>query len=101
LFERAVGLYATLININAYHQPGVEAGKIAAAAVIALQSRILKHLDDTRSSPSTALEIAIAIGDEDDVEHVFKICEHLAANPSRSITKLAAPDCFGSRYYLA
>ena len=30
LFERAVGLYASLININAYHQPGVEAGKKAA-----------------------------------------------------------------------
>jgi glucose-6-phosphate isomerase len=27
LFERAVGLYAELIDINAYHQPGVEAGK--------------------------------------------------------------------------
>ena len=26
---RAVGLYAHLININAYHQPGVEAGKKA------------------------------------------------------------------------
>ncbi|MBN9619602.1 MAG: galactokinase, partial [Actinobacteria bacterium] len=25
LFERAVGLYATLVDINAYHQPGVEA----------------------------------------------------------------------------
>jgi len=30
LFERAVGLYASLIHINAYHQPGVEAGKKAA-----------------------------------------------------------------------
>jgi glucose-6-phosphate isomerase len=27
LFERAVGFYASLIGINAYHQPGVEAGK--------------------------------------------------------------------------
>ncbi len=27
LYERAVGFYASLININAYHQPGVEAGK--------------------------------------------------------------------------
>ena len=27
LFERSVGFYASLININAYHQPGVEAGK--------------------------------------------------------------------------
>ena len=34
LFERAVGFYASLVNINAYHQPGVEAGKKAATAVI-------------------------------------------------------------------
>lgn len=27
LYERAVGFYASLVNINAYHQPGVEAGK--------------------------------------------------------------------------
>ena len=32
LFERAVGLYAGLLGINAYHQPGVEAGKIHALA---------------------------------------------------------------------
>src|ERR1700740_560567 len=39
LFERAVGFYASLIHINAYHQPGVEAGKKAAAAVLALQAK--------------------------------------------------------------
>ena len=38
LYERAVGFYASLVNINAYHQPGVEAGKKAAAAVLALQT---------------------------------------------------------------
>ena len=27
LYERAVSIYASLVNINAYHQPGVEAGK--------------------------------------------------------------------------
>ena len=32
LFERAVGFYASLVNINAYHQPGVEAGKKAAGS---------------------------------------------------------------------
>src|SRR5262249_45095643 len=31
LYDRAVGFYGTLVNINAYHQPGVEAGKKAAA----------------------------------------------------------------------
>ncbi len=30
LFERAVGFYGSMISINAYHQPGVEAGKQAA-----------------------------------------------------------------------
>ncbi len=49
-FERAVGLYASLININAYHQPGVEAGKKAAAAVIDLQRKVLQ-LSDREARP--------------------------------------------------
>ncbi len=40
LFERAVGLYASLVDVNAYHQPGVEAGKKAAASVLALQGKV-------------------------------------------------------------
>ena len=36
LFERAVGFYATLVGINAYHQPGVEAGKKAAKVILDL-----------------------------------------------------------------
>ena len=40
LYERAVGLYATMVNINAYPQPGVEAGKKAADAVLALRSLV-------------------------------------------------------------
>lgn len=98
LFERAVGIYASLVNINAYHQPGVEAGKKAAAAVIALQSRILSHLDCNSETPSTAREIAAAIGSQDEVEHVFKICEHFSANPSRNVRKLPAVDSLESRY---
>ena len=34
LYERAVGLYAVKLEINAYHQPGVEAGKKAAAQAL-------------------------------------------------------------------
>lgn len=44
LFERTVGIYAELININAYHQPGVEAGKKAAREVLDLQRRLLHEL---------------------------------------------------------
>jgi glucose-6-phosphate isomerase len=87
LFERAVGLYASLINVNAYHQPGVEAGKKAASAVIELQLKVLDFLRGRRGETFTALNIAEGIKALDSVELVFKICEHLAANPGRGIEK--------------
>ena len=46
LFERAVGFYATLVGINAYHQPGVEAGKKAAREILSLQERIRSALTE-------------------------------------------------------
>ncbi|MCA9690727.1 MAG: glucose-6-phosphate isomerase, partial [Myxococcales bacterium] len=55
LFERTVGLYAELIDVNAYHQPGVEAGKRAARSVLELQRRVLATLD---AAPKTARELA-------------------------------------------
>jgi glucose-6-phosphate isomerase len=77
LFERAVGLYASLIGINAYHQPGVEAGKKAAASILALQGRALSVLS---AAPQTAEEIASAAGAPDSAETVCLLLEHLAAN---------------------
>jgi len=80
LFERAVGLYASLIGINAYHQPGVEAGKRAAAAVLKLQAKAVHHL---RSHPAKAFpleELAHAIGEDAEAETLFAILRHLAAN---------------------
>jgi glucose-6-phosphate isomerase len=46
LFERAVGYYATLVNVNAYHQPGVEAGKKAAQSIIEIQRHILAVISE-------------------------------------------------------
>ena len=77
LFERAVGFYALLVGINAYHQPGVEAGKKAAAAVLALQAKVVGALSTT---PQTAEQIAGEIGTADEVETVYLILDHLAAN---------------------
>ncbi|MHC4947375.1 MAG: glucose-6-phosphate isomerase, partial [Planctomycetota bacterium] len=79
LFDRAVGLYAELVNVNAYHQPGVEAGKRAAAAVLELQRSVVAHLG-AAAGPETAEAIAAAIGRPDDVETVYTVLEHLAAN---------------------
>ncbi len=57
LYERAVSLYAFLVNINAYHQPGVEAGKQAAADVLELQNQVTAALSEAGSALSLA-EIA-------------------------------------------
>jgi glucose-6-phosphate isomerase len=77
LFERAVGLYAGLVGINSYHQPGVEAGKKAAASVLSLQAKVLAALSD---SPMTADQIAAKLGSPDVAESVHLILEHLEAN---------------------
>ena len=90
LYERAVGFYASLVNVNAYHQPGVEAGKKAAVEVLALEQQVFKALREAQGRPLTVDEIARAAGTTD-VETVFWIVRHLAANPDRGIaSELAA-----------
>ncbi|MBA3834019.1 MAG: glucose-6-phosphate isomerase [Chthoniobacterales bacterium] len=75
LYERAVGFYGSLVNVNAYHQPGVEAGKKAATRILQLQPKVLDQLS---ASGQTVGEVAQAIGaDPEDVYHVLR---HLAAN---------------------
>lgn len=98
LFERAVGFYASLVNINAYHQPGVEAGKKAAAQVINLQGQIVGHLRSAKGRSLSATEIATALGSPDAAEAVFKICEHLAANPGRGVARKAGKTAFESTF---
>ncbi len=90
LFERAVGFYASLVGINAYHQPGVEAGKKAAASVLDLQVRILGALTP---APQTAEAIARTVGRADEVEGIYLLLEHLAANGR---ARLASPGAPGS-----
>ncbi|WP_437644293.1 glucose-6-phosphate isomerase [Sorangium sp. So ce362] len=86
LYERAVGLYASLVGINAYHQPGVEAGKKAAQEVLDLQAKVLAALAAGAGRALPIEEIARAAG-TDDVETVFWILRHLAANPERGVVR--------------
>lgn len=101
LFERSVGLYASLININAYHQPGVEAGKKAAGNVIKVQHAILTFLKDNRGKKFTVTDIATGIGMADEVETVFKITNRLAANPERGIGKVSGGSPFAAKFSIA
>jgi glucose-6-phosphate isomerase len=97
LYERAVGLYATLVNINAYHQPGVEAGKKMAGAVITLQAGVLQFLRKNTGA-HTAEEVARALGAEEQVETVFKILDHAAANADHNVKKSQGKTAFEAKY---
>jgi glucose-6-phosphate isomerase len=86
LYERAVGYYASLVGINAYHQPGVEAGKKAATSVINLKLALDKAL---ASGAGTAEQLAAQAGGSPEL--AFKILEHLAANGTVKKTPGATP----------
>jgi glucose-6-phosphate isomerase len=77
LFERAVGLYGELVNINAYHQPGVEAGKKAAAEVLELQNRLESLLADGQERSLDGMAVALELASP---EPLFWILRHLCHN---------------------
>ena len=78
LYERAVGFYGSLVHINAYHQPGVEAGKKAAARILKLQKKVFTFLKSQVGSTWNAEQIAQHLDAEQ--EETFHILQHLAAN---------------------
>ena len=87
LFERAVGFYASLVNINAYHQPGVEAGKKAATDFLK-QLAQLKTALAAAKEPLAAAEVAGSLGI--DAEDAFHMLTHLAANGAAKVAEQGA-----------
>ena len=75
LFERTVAIYAELIDVNAFHQPGVEAGKKAAADVLLLQKRLLAALGSEGQGVRALAKKVSA-----DPDDCWQILRHLAAN---------------------
>ena len=86
LFERAVSFYATLTNVNAYHQPGVEAGKKAAGDFLKQMAAIKAALS---SEGATAEALAARTGT--DPEDAWHMLTHLAANGKARVTAGATP----------
>lgn len=87
LYERAVGFYATWIRVNAYNQPGVEAGKTAAEDLLRLKEKIETYLSSRgqRADRTPVPELATVLGLKDDQnswEMVGKLLEYLRANGS-------------------
>lgn len=89
LYERAVGYYAGLVHVNAYDQPGVQAGKTAANAVLEIQRKTLEVLPGSRKEALSVDGIvqrleawlyAQGIHRSWAAETVSKVLEHLVAN---------------------
>jgi glucose-6-phosphate isomerase len=95
LYERAVGFYGSLVNINAYNQPGVEAGKKAATELLQLQTKVRQNLD---RNPRTADEIARALGA--DPESVYHLLVHLRANDS-AVQSAVEKEPANDKFFLA
>jgi glucose-6-phosphate isomerase len=99
LFERAVGFYGSLVEINAYHQPGVEAGKKAAEEVLALQEKVLAGLRAKPGKMRDAEKIAREIGESDRAEMVFHLLERMSANPAdKGVVREPGEDPFHATY---
>lgn len=98
LYERTVGFYASLVGINAYHQPGVESGKKAATKILRIQKQVVAVLKSNPNKSLTVDDISAMIDDKNENEHVFKILERLAANRRNLVKKLSGTNPFSSTY---
>ena len=98
LYDRAVGFYASLVNINAYHQPGVEAGKKAAGHILEIKAKILAALSE--SQEKSVEEIAAEIKLENETELVFKVLVHLISNPLTGV-KVASGSGFDRKFIIS
>ena len=82
LFERAVSFYAELVDINAYDQPGVEAGKKAAAEIIDYQKLVTELFNN---------------GEELSIKEITSLVGNSSAEPIFFIIRQM---CFGNDDYL-
>ena len=78
LYERTVSYYASLININAYHQPGVEAGKKAATDFLEVLSKVETYLSTLVGGKLNAVDVANNI--QESAETTFHALHHLSSN---------------------
>ncbi len=98
LFERAVGFYADFVNINAYHQPGVEAGKKAAVSVLSLKTKVWDFLKSNEGQSFTTEDLAEKLGETKNCEIIYKLLENMLINSSKYVSKEARKPFFLSSY---
>jgi len=89
-FERVVGFYASLVNINAYHQPGVEAGKRSAEEILELQARVMALLN-SQKTPLSIDEIVDRFSESSSKDVIPALLHRLSVN-GRIASTTSGPD---------
>jgi glucose-6-phosphate isomerase len=94
LYERAVAFYAELIHINAFHQPGVQAYKLASKGVNEIQTTLFSWLNDLDANfEGTATDVAATCGLPGQEKAVDAVLNRLAVNErsfgGRTVTHLS------------
>ncbi len=84
LFERTVSFYAELVNINAYDQPGVEAGKKAAANIINYQKQVSELLNQGEEFTINDIKNLLEISSS---EPIFFILREMCFNNDEYLVK--------------
>lgn len=79
LYERAVAVYAELIHVNAFHQPGVQAYKLAAGNILELRTHVMAGLENLDFGGSAA-EIAQKLGVPESEIEIGSLLDKAAAN---------------------
>ena len=80
LYERSVAIYAEFININAFHQPGVQAYKLAANGILELAADLNAQLQKIAPVSGTAADIAQKIGKADKAVEIAGLLDKAALN---------------------
>lgn len=83
LYERTVAAYAELIHINAFHQPGVQAYKLASKGVIKLLSSLSETLPSIAPYSGSAEEIAQKLNLPEQLYELEGILAKLSCNTDK------------------
>jgi glucose-6-phosphate isomerase len=69
-----------LIHVNAFHQPGVQAYKLAAKEILDLRQQVIEKLHSAGACSGTVAEIAAKIGMPDDEIEIAGLLNKSALN---------------------
>lgn len=83
IYERAVAAYAELIHINAFHQPGVQAYKLASKSVIKLLTSMEEKLAGMEGFSGTAGDFAAKLELPEQEYEIEGILAKLSVNNDR------------------